>query len=882
MKRTQNIKPPVWSLALLKAFIHQDYLEEIEGDLEELYLENIEVHSKSKADRIYIKEVLKLFRPILLKSLEGAYRMNSYGIFKNYLKVARRNILANKLGSVIKIAGLAIAMVTVMVIYQYIAFEKSYDLFHPNVENLYRVEVDRIHAGEVQSQKANSYSAFGPDAKADISGIKDFTRIRMRSSSIVVNQGDKRTTFTIEKPAFVDPSFLSFFDFGQSSPSLLEDPKSIVLTQNVAKNYFGDENPVGQTVLFIHGRYERPLKVAEVIPDVPRNSHIQFEALVPYQAMFPDTDWISHSWDWSGVTTYLQLTSDASISQVTESFSDLVIKYKGEKMKEREMNYDFSLRPISEIHLEGNLDGELEVNGSADSVYFLALAAMLILVISWLNNVNLSAAQNATRSKEMTVRRVLGAHKKQVFTQLFVESLFIHLAALVLSAAIVLSSKEPLESLLGFGINWQTLFDGQFVWLVLAYIILGSALVSLGYSSLVRHFQYKDDSTIQESKSSSFFRKFGVAFQFGISLTLIAVTCAVNSQLDFVQSFNLGLDKEHTIVIKKPRLSRADSQSQSSEAFQNNLRNLPFVQSFTSSFQLPGSKLGWSGGMRQTTQPKEMGVDLYATSVTDNYIKTLGLGLIAGKSFEQINNDELIHVILNRSAIDLLGFANPAEAIGKDLINSRDREQRIVGVIEDFHYSSLREHIEPMMISHLSRPLDYVFVKLDKGDTFDQLESVESSWNQAFPNASFEFFFLDDQINRQYQADLSFKQLFTVFSQIGILLALMGVFGLSSFYASRRTKEIGIRKVLGASQSSIVWLLTSSFLFLVIIGSAAAIPVSFYLIDSWLADFAYQVTIGWWWFAGSFGLVLVLAWAILSIQTFRTAQINPAECLKDE
>lgn len=882
MNNSKQQTPPTWPLRLLKYVLREDYLEEIEGDLEELYKNNLEKHSTVKSNWLYTLEVIKILRPLLLKSMDGTYKMNSYGILKNYFKVTIRNIKANKIQNAIKITGIAVALAASITIYQYISFERSFDNFHPDLDQLYRVDVDRIHGGVIQSQKSTSYSAFGPDAEQDIPGIEEFARVRIRNSSIVVNKDSVPTTYSIKKPAFVDPTFLTMFDFSLNNASVLEDPKSIILTESTSKKYFGDSNPVGQIITFIHGRYELALEVQAIIPDVPSNSHIQFEALVPYQAIFPENDWVSHSWDWSGVTTYLKLKSDVNPAELASAFPALVRKYKGEKMKERDMDYQFSLRPVKNIHLQSHLDGEFEVNGNEQSLYFLGISAFLIIVISWLNNITLSSAHNMTRVKEMSVRRVLGAHRGQVFTQLFVEALFIHIVAIILAFGLIISAKDMIEPWLDISLNMDILFQPGFFGIVMLYIILGSTLVSFDYNLLFNSFKQNNLFKKAELKTSLSFRKLGVILQFSILAGLIILTWAVHSQLTYIQNYNLGLDQENVLIIEKPRLARAENTNSPSAVFQNKLQSLPCVSSYTSSFQIPGSELGWTGGIRQTTQPKEYGQDLYVSTVSDYYIKTLGLEVIAGKSFENINCDEHRHVILNRTATKLLGYENPADAVLTDLINSIDRKQKVVGVAEDFHFSSLRDHIEPMMLAHLPRPLDYIFVRMEKGNLYNNIEQIETSWKEAYPNVPFEFSFMDDQINLQYKADVEFKKLFSAFSGIATMLALMGILGLSSFYASRRTKEIGIRKVLGASIPSIIWLLSSRFVLLIAIGSAIAIPISYYFISTWLQNFAYQVNIEWIWFIGTSFLVLSISWIILGLQTVRAANVNPSECLRNE
>ncbi|MEP2024759.1 MAG: FtsX-like permease family protein [Reichenbachiella sp.] len=882
MKSKQQQSPPNWTLHILKSFINPYYLEEIEGDLEELHQSNLEKYSTFKSNWLYTLEVIKLLRPLLLKSAEGVYKMNNYGIVKNYIKVALRSLWANKLQSVIKIAGITIALSSSITIYQYISFERSFDAFHTNINQLYRVDVDRIHRGAVQSRKASSYSAFGPDAQQDISGIESFARVRIRTSSVVVAKDSILTTHSIQKPAFVDPSFLSMFDFGLKDPTVLVEPNSIILTRSTSAKYFGDLNPLGQVITFIHGRYELPLEVKAVIPDVRTNSHIQFEALVPYHAFYPKSDWISHSWDWSGVTTYLKLRPDISPEHLESAFPALVRKYKGKKMEERDMDYKFSLRPVKQIHLNSHLDGELEANGNGQSIYFLGIAAILILAISWLNNVNLTNAHNSTRVKEMSVRRVLGAHKTQIFTQLFIDSLLTHSLAVCFALSVILTSADLIEGWLDISLDLGLLMHWHFWLLTLLFVLFGSLLVSFDYKLIFNFIGQNKRTQAIEQQPNSWLRKTGVTFQFGILLVMIITTWAVKDQLSYIQNYNLGIDKEKVIIIEKPRLSRAERKRTPASTFQDKLENLSWVKSISTSFHVPGSELGWTGGIRQTTQTKELGQDLYVSAVSDHYLKTLGLKLVAGSRFEDISSEANNHVILNETATQLLGFDKPEDAVLSELISSTDRKQKVIGVVKDFHFSSLRDHIEPLMLAHLPRSLDYVFVNLGKGDLYNQINQVETAWKEVYPNAPFGFFFLDDHINQQYSSDIEFKKLFTAFSAIATMLALMGILGLSSFYTTQRIKEIGIRKVLGASLSSMVWLLSSRFLLLIVIGSTLALPISYYFISIWLQNFAYQIAIPWIWFLGSFMLVIFLSLLILSLQTVKAASANPVECLKYE
>lgn len=876
-KQISEDSPPKWPLRLLRFILKKEYIEEVEGDLEELYHENLALHSRIKARKIYVLEVLRLLRPILTRNLEGTYRLNGYGAMKHYAITAFRSLKTNRGHSYINIMGLSIGLATSIFICQYVLFELSYDDFHEHKSRLYRVEMDRIHNDVLEHRKAASYSAFGPDAKAAIPGIENFARLRIRSGTAMVGKGENQEAFKLKKPAFVDPEFIELFSFGKLEPTLLDNPNSIVLTESTAQKFFGEENAMGEMIFFKHGRSEASLKVVGVIPDVPQNAHIQFEALIPFDAIYPPKDWVSNSWEWAGVITYFLLDHGVDPEIVVSQFPALVEKHKGEKLRARNMKREFSLRPIEDIHLYAALEGELEANGSIQSVYFLVLAVFLILSISWLNAINLTMAKNAIRDKEKLVRRVLGANNRQMFGQLFVEALLANVAALMIALVLLIALSSFANPNSIWQVNLVILERFDFWFMVLCYTLLGSLLLSIDLSFILRKVYDK-----KQGRLGQLISKFGIVFQFAISLILVMITWTMNTQVNYMSSYVLGFDKNHILVIDKPEIPRALRKGNNAESFKVELENMHSVKAVSSSYTIPGGELGWTGGIRLKSQAKIMGKDFFASSVSGSFIEALGLALLAGDNFDHAAQKEIPQVLLNRTAMNLLGFDKPEEAIQQIFVNSADREFQIRGIVEDFNFQSLRYDIEPIIFRFLPGLHDHLIVNLKKGDVYNQLEALEKKWYASFPSSPFSFFFLDEYVDRQYQKDVHFMNVFLVFTVVGVLLAVLGIFSLVSFYTSRKVKEIGIRKVLGAGLMQILWMLSSQFVYLIAVGICLAIPFSFYVTDLWLADFAYHIEVQWWWYLFSVTFIMFLAWCILYIQTIKAASTNPVECLKNE
>lgn len=861
-------------------------MEDIEGDLKERFDSEVTEKGIIKAKWNLFIEVLRLMKSEIIRPAEGSYRLNNYGMVKNYLKVAYRSLLRSKAFAFVNILGLVLAFTAVIVIFQHIVFESSYDEFHENGERIYRVEMERIYQGELQSKRAQTYSAMGPDITAEVTGVESYTRILQGEGFLTVENSKKENSkyYRIPNITFVDEAFLSIFSFGTIDSKALREPKSIVLTRSIAKRFFGEENPVGKTVTYSRGsRDVTPLMITGVIEDVPENSHMDFEVLVSYSTVSSGRSFIQYSWDWSGIYTYLLLEPGVDPRFVKSQFPDMVERHKGEKMKARNMLYEFDLKRLTDIHLRSNLQFELGENGSIQSIYFLYLAAFLILTISWLNTVNLTNVRNSMRIKEMGVRKVLGARKKQVFIQLFIESLLVNLVALGTAVVLVIVLSPVVETQLGISLSQRLLLQPELLSGALTVILVGSLISSVDPTLLQSVFTSRNSSGIFTRGNESTIRKFGIVFQFGISLVLIIVTFTVHSQLRYVNSYDLGIDKEYSVVLKASgRPGNIDELHQSTKVFKTAMEQQSWIKSISACNSLPGLDRTSFGAVRLVGSDVDTGKDIDLVPGDEDFVKTLGLKMKAGRDFLYNANDTVARVILNTKAVKLFGFESAEDAVGKTLVNARNNLYNIVGVIEDYHHTSLKKEVSPMMIWNNQYSRYYFLLNLDEGRVSEHLSAIEESWNQIYPNNPFDFFFLDEHMDQQYRAEQQFAKLFTIFSSIGILIACMGMFSLSSFYAARRTKEIGIRKVLGASLTTLIWLLSSEFILLTLIGLFVAVPIAYYTTGLWLENFAFQVAIGWWWYGAAVLGVLFIACFTVSIQTFKTANVNPSECLKDE
>ena len=814
-------------------------------------------------------------------------------MWKNYLKIAYRNLQKNKIFSLINILGLAIGMAACLLILQYVSFELSYDDFRrPTV---YRISDYGYLNGETVGKRAQTAPALAPALQRDIPEVLQAARLVHTAplmSDPVMQVGER--SFHEEKIYFADSSFLNMFSYHMSegnSDWALSQPNSVVISESMAQKYFPAQEALGQMLTFYMGeRGHTQLKVTGIFQDTPENSHVHTDFIIAFNSLPWNLD---ENWDWGNFYNYIELVPESDPSVVKNKISAVLEKYMGEEVMTewRKAGYsrELDLQPIQSIHLDSDLEAEAEPNGSRRTVAFLTLIAFFILIIAWINYLNLTTAKSVERAKEIGIRKVVGSNRKQLIAQFMAESFMINLLAATL--ALVLSQLlMPAFRSLTQGI-FTTTFNTEMGIGIIGLFLIGIFLSAL-YPALVLS-SYKPlqvlKGSLKNAKRGLRLRKGLVVFQFAASIALIAGTFAVRQQLDFMHRQDRGLNMEQTLIVKGPGIK--DSTYQNHLAyFKNEVNKLPIVQEVSVSSSIPGRELSWGRGFYRPAQA-ENSTAVNIIAVDEEFFKLYDATFLAGRNFSKEFSSDRGAVIFNETAIRQLGFENAEGAIQQTIIwDEADNDQHpkeIIGVIKDFNQESLHKEVGPMVFvlkRYLNAPWagEYYSLKINTNDYPAGLKQIQADWGQAFPNSPFDYFFLDDYFNNQYQADRQFARIFSLFAGLAIMIACLGLFGLSSYMTLQRTREIGIRKVMGASILNIVTLLSGDFFRLIAAASIIILPVIYYVMKNWLQNYAYQMEIQWWLLILPVVLVWLMAFITISFQTIKTAVANPVNSLRSE
>ncbi len=787
-------------------------------------------------------------------------------MFKNYLKIALRSMKRHKIYSFLNITGLTIGMTCFILILLWVQDELSFDKFHENANQLYRVITEQHHSGQV-TRTSETQFPLAVALKNDFPEISNSARLLTKWGNKFIKY--KSNSFNENRVFFADPSFLEMFSFplqkGDPETALLE-PYSIVLTQETAYKYFKNEDPIGKILQIDYFNKLTDFKVTGILKNIPHNSHLQFDFLLPFHLF----DYSDVADPWSTVDnyqTYVLLNKYASLKEINQKIAD----YKSKHVPGSHDKY--YLQPLTRIHLYSDVKFDSPANSDIRYVYFFTVISIFILLIACINFMNLSTARSANRAKEVGLRKVIGAQRIQLIRQFFGESLLYSFVAFVCAIIFVIAILPLFNNLSG-----KTLSIAGYRSAYIFLFLLGVTIMTGGISGSYPAFFLSSFtpvsvltgslSSMMRRTKSNFFRKPLVIIQFSISIILIIGTLIVSSQLRFLQNKNLGFNKDNLIYIPV----RGDL-AQNYKSLKRELLGNPNIKGVTAANILP--KHGneslldeWEGN----TDDDKIVVNI--TSVDYDYFKTLNMKIVQGRNFSKAFPADLSEaVIVNEEAVRQMGMVFP---IGKRLWG-----KRIIGVVKDYHYKSLHEPIEPIVLSLTNRWLYFIFIKINSHslDLAGTIKSIKDVYEKFVSEYPFEFHFLDTDIDNFYYKEKQIHKTFTYFTFLGIFIACLGLFGLASFTAEQRTKEIGIRKVLGASVSSIVLLLTKEFTKWVLISNLIAWPFAYYAMNKWLQNFAYHINISVWLFIISAGLTLVIAFLTVSYQSIKAALANPVESL---
>ncbi|PSR54996.1 cell division protein FtsX [Adhaeribacter arboris] len=805
-------------------------------------------------------------------------------MFRNYFVIALRNLRRHKAFSAINIFGLALGMATCLLIVLFVQHEYSYDRFNTKADRIVRV----IFRGSIQNEMMEEAHVMPPVAQAlrtDYPEVQEATRLRQYGSPRIV-YGDK--SFRENAFAFVDANFFQVFTlpFVQGDPkTALTQPNSIVISQEVARKFFGTADPIGKVLYFKD--FNASLKVTGVIEKVPANSHFHF-AIFASMASFPDAK--SPSWMTSEFYTYLVLPKGYDYKQLEAKLPQVVEKYMGPQLLQaigtslahfRQNGNDLGLflQPLTSIHLNSHLKGELGNNSNRQYIYIFGAVAIIMLLIAAINFMNLSTASASKRAKEVGIRKVLGSVKKELITQFLTESIILTSIGLVLAVGLVYLALPLFNSLAGttltlnfFSNTWLLpclLFFGLFVG------VLAGSYPAFFLSSFRPVAVLKGRFTA--GKESLNLRSGLVVFQFFISIALIIGTTVVYRQLRYIQSKELGYNRGQVLLLPEYALGKKAT------FFRQQLAQDARVVSVSSSGYLPA---GPSNNNNYMVYPNDKTSQLVKTlryEVDDQYIPTLGMKLVAGRNFSPTMATDSTGIILNEKAA--LAFGWGKKALGHTLTYTNNEgvktTYRVIGVVKDFHFKSFHEPISPLVMT-LGQNGGTLIVKVKTTDMAGLLATARKQWNALSPEEPFDYAFLDERFNQTYQAEQRIGKILGIFAGLTIFVACLGLFGLATFTAEQRTKEIGIRKVLGASVPNIVTLLSRDFLKLVLLANLIAWPLAGYVMHQWLREFAYRIDLGWWVFALAGVAAMVVALFTVSFQAVKAAVANPVNSLRSE
>lgn len=792
----------------------------------------------------------------------------------NYLKMALRNIKKHKGYSFINIAGLAVGMTCCILILLWVQDELSYDRYHENADRIYRITYAE-EIGDAYDHYGNSPFAAAPAFAAEVPGISAYTRLWKRSGLIkqAGNTFDERDIFYADKDFF---KIFSFAFIEGDSAAALDNPGSIVLTQDMAKKIFGNKPALGET-LNLSG--DGDVRVTGVVRNTPRNSHFHFNYLVSTntiqgrRAEFLDAWLVIAGW------SYVLLDENADAKMVEERLAPVVETHTGEDARKYGTKMFYYLQPLTDIHLRSNLDGEIEGNGDIRYVMVFSFIAIFILIIACINFMNLSTARSVNRAKEVGLRKVLGAFKKRLVVQFLTESIGFACISMIVAVNLVWLLIPGFNGLTGKEITASSLLSSVAIFGLLILVLFTGAAAGSYPAFYLSSFQPIDTirQKLQRRSRRSSLRNTLVIVQFAVSIILIISTFIVLEQLNFMKNQKLGFEKDQVLAV----YARGQGLAQQYEAFKNELKKDTGILEASYSNGIPGrTETILTTFFEGKPDSASMTFDYIFADY--DFLKTYQIELVQGRDFSRdFGADEEGAFLINQTALSKLGWGE--EVIGKTIGYSREVMRPIVGIVKDFHYRSLKEVIGPLAIFLRPRREIYLSVKMNTNDISRTLSYIEKTWNSFEKERRFEYFFVDENFDALYHSEESLSQIITLFSFIAIFVACLGLFGLASYTAEQSTKEIGIRKVLGASVSSIVFQLSQGFLKWVLVANVIAWPVTYFVMSHyWLPHFPFRISVSLITFAGAGLIALGIALATVIFQSLKAAFANPIDSLRYE
>jgi len=811
-------------------------------------------------------------------------------MIKNYLRSAWRNIARHKFISFINISGLTIGITCCLLILAYIINELSYDRYNEHADRIYRVT--RIFYSRDGSENLHLSSIappFGPLLKVAFPDIEKVTRVYPNGTTVLKY---KEKMFNERNGVFADENFFNVFTVNVTKgnkKTALYDPYSVMITSEIARKYFGDEDPIDKTIILDNTKHE--FKVTGVFEPFPANAHMHPNILMSFNTLKDSAVYgekqLETNYGNNSFYTYLLLPKNYNAETISKQLNYFLDKYV--HMPGMPPNIKISqttkltMQKLTDIHLKSHLDDEIEPAGSITRVYIFSIIALFILLIACINYMNLSTARSALRAKEIGVRKVIGAQRKEIIRQFLGESVLITWLALILGMILTWLLLPYINQLAHLNLAFSSLFRWDILIGILClpfFLGLLSGLYPAIFMSSFRPVQVLK-GVLKVGSGNISFRKILVVVQFSVSIILIVATTVVFQQLSYIENKSLGFNKDHILIT-----GYSGTLTKQYESFRQELLKNSAVRSIGRSSRIPSGRLLDDQGAQVIEGGKSVPTNIELKYITTDFgfMDTYGMKLAAGRNFSRDYLTDTANYIINETAVQQLGWKTAQNAIGKDLTYGGTKG-KVIGVVHDFHFEDLHQAIIPMIFLLPTPSSGYynsISIKVNGNNVQSAINTIRDTWHQYVPNIPFDYTFLDDRFQKLYDAEQQESKLFTIFSGLAIFIACLGLFGLSAFTISQRVKEIGVRKVLGASVPQIVVELSKDFMKLVIVSAIVALPVSWFFMHKWLLDFASRIDLSWWVFLGAGIIAFIIAFATIGLQTVKAANVNPVKSLRSE
>ena len=894
MNRKVNSEHKLPSLAtwLLKRFCSQEYWEEVSGDVNEVFQWRVQEKGPIRAKMRSYLDVLSAIR--LLKIESKSDKSLSRSMLYSFVKTSFRNFSRNWSYTFLNIFGLALGMAAALFILEYVSDELNYNK-PTEADQIYRVSNDYYRFKKMVYESSMTFSGVGPAMERDLPDVTEFARLYSANTGwggamILTRPDNPNIKFKEHKLFFADPAIIDLFDIPIiSGMNTLGELNTILLAEEMAVKYFGSPDAaIGQTLRYNDNLTEYELRVTGIFKRPDYNLQVDVDILISYKTRSQsDPERFANDWGGNSFITFIKLIDGADPRAIERAMNDLTLRYKpGYTEKNEHGEYDrinrYFLTNIQDIHLNSKYQNEVGPVGSSTTINLLQVIALFIVVIAWINFINLTTAKSIDRAREVGVRKVMGARKNELVVQFFTEAFLINLLALIIALAMVMLGQSTFNQFTEKMLSIDSIHFGQFVVPGIGIFFLGTILSGL-YPALIlsSHQTVMALKGKSNNKSGIGLRRGLIVFQLLFSSLLIIATMTINRQLNFMNSQDMGFNMEQVLIVRGPAIRDATDGAHlpAIRTFKQRILDISNVKNIGTSTIIPGM-----GILRGIVLMKDKSEDFKSIErvVTDNsFLETMGVRFVAGRDFDP-NMVGTPPIILNRAAVLELGFQSPEEALGKTIFEFAREERLVVGVIEDYHHESLNRPIDPMYFVRNEAFDTFYAIRLSSSEITDQVDQIERVYSEMFPGNPMESYFLDQYFGNQYKRDEVNSRVFGAFSLMAVIVACLGLYGLSSFSAVQRTKELGVRKVLGAKVKSIFLLLSKEVLILALIGFALATPLAYYGVNRWLEGFAFHIDIEPILFVIPFVLVILVTLLAVSQKIIKTARVNPVKSLRYE